>query len=69
MSDELSPQLSRRRVFGGVASAGALAAVAAVVPRLQAPAPVSADSAATPDADGRYQLTQHVRRYYQTARV
>jgi hypothetical protein len=63
--------LSRRRVFAGVGTAGALAAVAAALPL--APSPVPTPTAALPqlpdDADGRYQLTQHVQRYYQTAKV
>ena len=63
--------LTRRRVFAGVGTAGALAAVAAVLPLSPTPAPTVA--AAVPkladDADGRYQLTQHVQRYYQTAKL
>lgn len=66
-----SELLTRRRVFAGVGTAGALAAVAAVLPL--APTPVPAPAAVTPkladDPDGRYQLTQHVQRYYQTARL
>jgi hypothetical protein len=68
------PLLSRRRVFAGAGTAGALAAAAVVLPLASGD---SADSAATAtattppgdDAQGRYQLTQHVQRYYQTAKV
>lgn len=63
-----SGTLSRRRMFAGAGGVGALAAVAAVVPGLKAEAPALVAKA--PDAgDGGYQLTEHVKRYYQTARV
>ncbi|QTN24440.1 formate dehydrogenase [Rhizobacter sp. AJA081-3] len=67
--DKVQPKLSRRTVFAGAGTAGALAAVAAVLPKAPAePAPVA--TGAQPDADkGGYQVTQHVLRYYQTARV
>jgi len=64
-------RLTRRRVFAGAGTAGALAAAAAVLP-LQQSSAVAADgasAAAPPDADGRYQLTQHVLRYYQTVKI
>ena len=65
--------LSRRRVFAAAGTAGALAAAAVVLPSSrQAEADIaSAPAPALPadDAHGRYQLTQHVQRYYQTAKV
>ncbi len=61
------PVLSRRTVFAGVGAAGAVATVAAVLPgAAQKAAP--ADAASPPDKGG-YQLTEHVQRYYQTAKV
>ena len=69
MSDHKS-LLNRRRVFAGAGAAGALAVVAAVLPR--EPAPPLAAAAKTkpaPDADGGYRLTAHVQRYYETAKV
>ncbi len=63
------PKLSRRVVFAGVGTAGALAAVAAMLPKAQ---PEAAKVAAAPrsGADkGGYQETAHVLQYYQTARV
>ncbi|MDO9094132.1 MAG: formate dehydrogenase [Rubrivivax sp.] len=60
--------LSRRTLFAGAGAAGALAAAAAVLPLSQQATPVVA--ALAPDAaTGGYQLTEHVLRYYQTARV
>ena len=62
--------VSRRRLFAGAGTAGALATVAAVLPigREVATAQAAAPKAA-PEAGGGYQLTAHVQRYYQTARV
>jgi hypothetical protein len=60
--------LSRRTVFAGAGTAGALVAVAALLPK--AAVPVAALTPAAPAAaDAGYQLTEHVQRYYQTARV
>jgi hypothetical protein len=50
------PALKRRTVFAGVGAVGALAAAASLLPKAV-------------DADGGYRLTDHVKRYYQTARV
>jgi hypothetical protein len=69
MSDT-KPVLNRRRVFAGAGAAGALAAVAAVLPR--DPAPVASDSARVrppSDGDSGYRLTAHVQRYYETTKV
>lgn len=70
MKKSLESLLSRRRVFAGAGTAGALAAAAAVLP-LAKPAVEEAQVSdkTPPDADGRYQVTQHVLRYYQTAKV
>ena len=60
--------LSRRTLFAGAGAVGAVAAAASALPLLQATAP--AVTAASPKvAEGGYQLTEHVERYYQTARV
>lgn len=63
-----SRPVARRTVFVGAGAAGALAAVAAALPLRQeaAPAPQQAQPG---QAEGGYQLTEHVKRYYQTARV
>jgi hypothetical protein len=66
--DKQQPQLSRRTVFAAAGTAGAVAAVAAVLP--DAPAEMPACEAKTTEAAKTgYQETQHVLRYYQTARV
>lgn len=63
-------KLSRRSLFAGASTVGALAAVAAVVPMAgtdtaqapQAPKP-------PPERGGGYQLTEHVRQYYKTTLI
>ncbi|RPE72966.1 secreted protein [Tibeticola sediminis] len=65
-----SPEkLSRRRLFGGAATAGAVAAAATLLPSVREVAPEAAhpvpDDARRPSG---YSLSEHVRRYYQTAR-
>lgn len=60
--------VSRRTLFAGAGTAGALAVAVAVLPKSPAVAPVVAAAQPAADASG-YQLTEHVQRYYQTARV
>ena len=65
-----SKLLSRRRVFAGAGTVGALAAAAAVLPLAESAAPqVSKRDALKDDAHGRYQETAHVQQYYRTAKV
>jgi hypothetical protein len=67
LSPDSSP-LKRRTLFAGAGAVGALAATAAVLPLAQ-PAATAVAQAKTLDPAGGYQLTEHVERYYQTARV
>jgi len=60
--------LSRRRLFSGLGAAGAVAAAAAALPLVK-PAPVAVALALPNQSEGGYQLTEHVERYYETARV
>ena len=69
--DNTSPDsttLTRRRIFAGAGGVGALAAVAAVLPAVKTEAPAEVQAAAD-EKDGVYRVTEHVKRYYQTARV
>jgi len=68
MSKPSSPTLNRRTVFAGAGAVGALAAAATVLPGAPAPAPVKS-AEAKPRQGGGYQLTEHVKQYYATARV
>lgn len=69
MSKTESTPLSRRRLFAGAGTAGALAAAAAVLPLQREATPVTAAPKTAPEAGGGYQLTAHVQRYYQTTKV
>jgi hypothetical protein len=68
MNKPTTPAIGRRAVFAGAGVAGALATAALVLPAAKQDAPKTAD-AAKADAAGGYQLTEHVKRYYATARV
>ena len=62
-------QLARRTLFAGAGTVGALATVAALLPKGTAPVPAPVAAALPEAADGGYRLSEHVQRYYQTARV
>lgn len=69
MSESKGPQLNRRTVFAGAGAAGALAGVAALLPSGPATVAQAAAPKVAADTTAGYQETQHVLRYYQTARV
>lgn len=60
--------LGRRKVFAGAGAAGALAAVATVLPS-PAPTEPAAQAAPQPAQGGGYRLTEHIKRYYASART
>ncbi len=63
------PAVNRRTVFAGAGAVGALGAIAAVTQFSGVvDAPVKTAEAKA-DATGGYQLTDHVKQYYATARV
>ena len=65
-----APAASRRRFFAGAATVGAVAATAAVMPRIvQSPAEAVAAPVLPPAPanGGGYSLSEHVKRYYKTA--
>ncbi len=61
--------ISRRTVFAGVGAVGAVGAIAAAtsLPGVT-PAPTKTAEARL-DTTGGYQLTEHVKRYYASARI
>ncbi|MFN5177787.1 formate dehydrogenase [Limnohabitans sp.] len=64
------PALSRRNLFAGAATAGAVAAATAVLPTaLKGAADAPVPPQAKPERGGGYSLSEHVQRYYQTTRV
>lgn len=66
--DVKQPASSRRRWLAAL-GAGAAAAAALRPGAPGAPAPVLAPPAPPAEPTGGYALTEHVKRYYQTARV
>ena len=69
MSESKRPLIDRRRVFAGAGTVGALAAAAAVLPALKASEPVVVAKTDAVESSGGYQLTEHVKRYYETTRI
>lgn len=63
-------KLSRRVLFAGAGTAGAVAALATVLPAARQPqAEVAQAPREAPEGGGGYALTEHVKRYYKTAGV
>jgi hypothetical protein len=64
------PTMDRRTALAGAGTAGVLAAAVAVLPSTPSVAPTEAagDRPATDAASG-YRLTEHIKRYYATARI
>ena len=67
---QANAKLSRRRLFAGASTAGALAAAATLLPSIQ-PVELTAEAALkpAPEKGGGYALTAHVKKYYQTTLV
>jgi hypothetical protein len=64
------PAVSRRRLFAGAATVGAVAAAATVLPTtVQNVAARTAPVLPKPERGGGYTLSEHVQRYYKTTRV
>ena len=61
--------LNRRHLFIGAGAAGALAAVAVATQRTVTAAAATAAPESVAAATGGYQLTDHVKQYYASARV
>lgn len=68
-SESKSADPTRRRLFAGAGAAGAAAALVAVLPRQPEPPAVATAAPDAPAQGGGYRLSEHVQRYYQTARV
>jgi hypothetical protein len=65
------PAMNRRKLLGAAGTTGALAAAAVVLTTRQSEPEITADaqSGAVPAKGGGYRLSEHVMRYYQTAKV
>lgn len=67
---EKKPALSRRSLFAGAATVGAVAAATSVLPTVvQNVATSAAPELPKPERGGGYTLSEHVQRYYRTTRV
>jgi len=64
-----SSKLSRRTLFAGAGTVTALAAATAVLPTVVQETEASPEKKEPPAKGGGYQLTEHVKRYYQTTRI
>ena len=63
-------RLSRRTLFAGAATVGAIATVASLMPSVQGLAvPVEAVAKPPPEKGGGYTLSAHVKQYYKTTLV
>ena len=62
-------KLSRRTVFVGAGTVGAMAAAASLLPAVREAATAPAALPKAPEKGGGYSLSDHVKQYYQTARV
>ena len=67
--DNTPVKASRRSLFAGVATVGAVAAVTSVLPKVVVPAAPATAELSKPKRGGGYTLSEHVQRYYKTTRV
>lgn len=66
---QLKSKLSRRTLFAGAGTVGAVAVAAGLVPAVRGTAPSPAALKEPPPRGGGYQLTDHVKQYYKTTLV
>jgi hypothetical protein len=69
MKQEPKSTLSRRALFAGAGTAGAVVAAAGLAPAVLQPSAATSELKEPPLRGGGYQLTEHVKRYYQTTLV
>lgn len=69
MKQEPKSTLSRRALFAGAGTAGAVVAAASLAPAAMQPNVAATEAREPPPRGGGYQLTAHVKRYYQTTLV
>jgi hypothetical protein len=62
-------KLSRRTLFAGAGTAGAVAAAASLMPSVRQAAPEPLATQPKPARGGGYSLTDHVKQYYKTTLV
>jgi hypothetical protein len=62
-------KLSRRTLFAGAGTAGVVAAAATLVPKVMQESDTAVQAKEPPARGGGYQLSDHVKQYYKTART
>ncbi|AMO25528.1 hypothetical protein GCM10027034_15860 [Ramlibacter solisilvae] len=62
-------KLSRRTLFAGAGTAGAVAAAATLLPGVVQDTASAPEMKQPPEKGGGYQLTEHVKRYYKSTLV
>lgn len=62
-------QLSRRTLFAGASTVGALAAAAVLIPRVGSEEPAATAPRKMPEKGGGYTLSDHVKQYYKTTLI
>lgn len=62
-------KLSRRTLFAGVGTVGAVAATVGLLPTARTAVQAPAEPRPLPERGGGYALSEHVKQYYKTARV
>lgn len=62
-------KLSRRTLFAGAGTLGAIAATASLLPTAKTPVQTVELPKEAPAAGGGYTLSEHVKRYYKSAQV
>ena len=66
----MTTKLSRRTLFAGAGTAGAIAAVASLLPSVQeSPTRAELQPKPAPEKGGGYSLSAHVKQYYKTTQV
>lgn len=62
-------KLSRRTLFAGAGTVGAVATVASMMPALKPVDAIGQSPKVAPEKGGGYSLSEHVKRYYQTTKI
>jgi hypothetical protein len=62
-------KLSRRTLFAGAGTAGAVVAVASLVPAAKSLEAAEPHARAVPAKGGGYHLSEHVKRYFKTTQI
>ena len=68
-STEGRTRLSRRTLFAGASTVGALAAAAVIMPRVTTEEAAAAVPRPAPEKGGGYSLSDHVKQYYKTTLI